>query len=179
MNKRTRLRTMWAALLVAVVAASFSDVGAAADPNGTVNADVTVAAAAACIELSATSVSFGTLPLGAVAQSGTPGITVTNCSTSGSEALLASGTNATNAATTWTLDGSQAGCLTLAPDRYHLDLQSAMLTQPFRLSTLPQSVLNLGAGQGFSHSIAISTACPGSSGAGQQLNMQVNYTATA
>jgi hypothetical protein len=44
---------------------------------------------------------------------------------------------------------------------------------------LPRTVLSLGASQGFSHSIAISTACPGGSGAEQQLSMQINYTATA
>lgn len=74
MNKRKRLRRTWPALFLAAIAASFSDVGSAADPNGAVNADVTVAAAAACIDLSATSISFGTLPLGAENQPATPAI---------------------------------------------------------------------------------------------------------
>lgn len=73
-------RRLWLAVAAAVLATALSDVGRAAD-SGTVNADVTVAAAAACIQLSDSSVSFGTLPLGAVSQPATPAITVTNCAT--------------------------------------------------------------------------------------------------
>jgi hypothetical protein len=175
------LRHRWTALVaVAGALAAFGDVGWAAD-NGTVSADVTVAAAAACIQLSGTTVSFGTLPLGAVSQPGTPDVTITNCATT-SGTLLVNGTDATAPNALWALDGSQLACNTAMPlgvDRYHLDLVSAQLPSPRRLSTLPQNVLTLAANQGFSHSLSISTACPGSSGAGQTMSMQVTYTATA
>lgn len=171
-------RRLWLAVAAAVLATALSDVGRAAD-SGTVNADVTVAAAAACIQLSDSSVSFGTLPLGAVSQPATPAITVTNCATT-SGTLLANGTNASNAAATWTLDATQATCEgLLGPYKYHLDLSSAQLPSAVRLSGLPQTVQTLAANQGLSHSILISTACPGSGGAGTTLSMQVTYTATA
>lgn len=147
--------------------------------DGVVAADVTVQAAAACIELSISSVSFGTLALGAVDQLGSPTVTVGNCSTSG-ETILASATDATGPGATWTLDATTAACTGQQPlgtDRYHLKLAPSGLPA-VTLSTLAQQIETIAAGAGNDHKLRISTACPGSTGAGQTMTMQVTYTAT-
>jgi len=146
--------------------------------SGTVDASVEVAAA--CIQLSDTSVSFGTLPLGADNVQGNPKITVTNCSPS-SEQLLARGTDAqgTNNAL-WTLNDSGDECTgqpQLGPNEYSL------IVQPFsvaavRLSTANKTVQSLAGSEANLHTMFIDMACPGSSGAGQTMNMQIVYTAT-
>src|SRR5687767_8459283 len=95
--------------------------GMAAD-SGTVDADVTVSESAACIELSVTGISFGTLPLGAADAPGSPTIGLSNCADSNAT-ILASGTNATGTNVTWSLVDSAATCAnTLGIDNYHLGL---------------------------------------------------------
>ena len=151
---------------------------AIAGNTGTVSADVTVSAGA-CLELSATAVSFGTLALGAENQPATPGYTITNCA-GVLGTLLASGTDATGPSALWTLDDTAATCTgtpPLAGDRYHLyDERGATSVS---LSTANKTIhTSVTPGVPFTHRLSISTACPGSSGSGKTMSMQVNYTAT-
>jgi hypothetical protein len=146
--------------------------------NGTVDAEVTVEQAAACLELSESSVGFGTLALGAENAPGTPGVTVTNCG-SADATVFASGTDATGTAATWNLDDSGASCAdTLGTDNYHLGRSTPAGASLAALSTENKEVGTLAGAATADHVARISTACPGSSGAGQVMSMQINYLAT-
>jgi hypothetical protein len=152
--------------------------GLAAD-SGTVDAQVTVAQAAACIELSVSSISFGTLALGAENAPGTPEITVSNCGEANAT-LPASGTNATGADATWSLVDSAATCAdTLGTDNYHLALATPAGASVATLSTENKEVGILAEAGSAAHVAHITTACPGSSGAGQTMSLQVSYLATS
>jgi hypothetical protein len=151
--------------------------GMAAD-NGTVDAQVTVEQAAACIQLSTSSISFGTLALGAENAAGTPGITVTNCGDADAT-ILASGTNASGTGAAWTLVDSAATCAdTLGTDSYHLGLATSAGASIATLSTENKEVGTLAGAGSVDHVARISTACPGSSGAGQSMSMHISYVAT-
>ena len=151
--------------------------GMAAD-NGAVDAVVTIEAAAACIELSTSSVSFGTLALGAEDAPGTPGITVTNCGGAGAT-IFASGTDAFGTGATWNLVDSAATCAdTLGTDNYHLGLATPLGAAIATLSASNKEVGVLAGAATADHVARISTACPGSSGAGVDMSMQINYIAT-
>lgn len=146
--------------------------------NGTVDAEVTVAQAAACIELSANSISFGTLALGAEDADGTPGITVTNCGDAGAT-LFASGTDASGTGAAWTLDDTAATCAdTLGLDAYHLGLATPAGASIASLSTENKELGSLDGAATTTQVARISTACPGSTGAGQSMSMHINYLAT-
>jgi hypothetical protein len=152
--------------------------GMAAD-NGTVDAEVTIEVAAACIQLSATSVSFGTLALGAENAAGTPGITVTNCSEADGT-LFASGTNAFGTGATWNLVDSAATCGdTLGLDNYHLGLATPAGAAIASLGTENKELGTVLAAGTTDHVARISTACPGSSGSGVTMSMSINYLATS
>jgi len=145
---------------------------------GTVAADVTIPTSAACLELSVTAISFGTLLLGAENEPATPTVTVTNCSGS-SGTLFASGTDATGTGSQWSLVDSSATCAdTLGLDTYRLSLASTDLAGPVSLATTNKTVQTLTAGQSTTHSAHIFTACPGSTGAGQTMSMAINFLAT-
>jgi hypothetical protein len=150
--------------------------GMAAD-SGTVDADVTVSESAACIELSVTAISFGTLSLGAEDAPGSPTIGVSNCADANAT-ILASGTDATGTGATWNLVDSAATCAnTLGVDNYHLGLATPLSVT--NLSTSNKEVATLAAAGSVDHVARIWTACPGSSGAGQTLSMQISYLATS
>lgn len=147
--------------------------------SGGVDAQVTVSPAAACIELSTGSVDFGTLALGAEDQAGTPGITITNCSDSDAS-LMASGTNAAGTGATWNLIDSAATCAdTLGSDNYHLGLVDSAGAPITKLSTENKELGTLLASSSADQGARIWTACPGSSGAGRVMSMQINYLATS
>lgn len=147
--------------------------------TGGVDAVVSIAAAAACIELSTSAIDFGTLTLGAEDQPASPTITVTNCSSFG-ESLFARGTDASGTAAAWNLVDSGSTCAdTLGLDNYRLNLATAALPAPLGLSTLNKSVQSLTAGEEVDHTARIFTACPGSSGAGVVMSMQIHYLVTA
>ncbi|HET9853218.1 MAG TPA: hypothetical protein VFP56_12050 [Candidatus Limnocylindrales bacterium] len=146
--------------------------------NGTVDAEVTVAQAAACIELSASSISFGILALGAEDAPGTPGITVTNCGDAGLT-LFASGTDAAGQGAAWTLDDTATTCVdTLGLDAYHLGLATPAGAAIAALSTENKELGALDGAATTTQVARISTACPGSTGAGQSMSMHINYLAT-
>jgi hypothetical protein len=176
-----RRRARRAAVFATITALMTGLVGAVpvmAAGSGAVDATVTVARAAACLELSTSAVSFGTLALGAENQPGTPQIVVTNCG-DGDETLLASGTDATGATTTWALVDSTETCAdTLGTNNYHLGLSNVAGAPIASLSTSGKELGVLGAAESATHVPRISTACPGSSGGGTTLGMQVNYLVT-
>lgn len=178
MNPVRRRRGPAAGLITATLGLLLATTPGMAADNGAVNAQVTVEAAAACIELSASAIDFGTLALGAQNAPGTPGITVTNCG--GADAtILASGTNATGTGAAWTLVDSAETCAdTLGTDNYHLDLATPLGASIATLSGTNKEVGTLAGAATVDHVARISTACPGSSGAGQSMSMQITYVAT-
>ena len=146
--------------------------------SGSVDAQVTVSPAAACLELSTAAVDFGTLALGAENQAGSPGIDISNCGDADAT-LMASGTNAAGAGADWNLVDNGATCaLGLGLDNYHLSLAGTAGDQIATLSTENKEIGTLLAAGGTSQVARISTACPGSSGAGTVMSMQINYLAT-
>jgi hypothetical protein len=150
------------------------------DPDtGVVDADVTVPTSAACIELSATSVTFGTQRFGTEDVPATPSITVTNCSGS-DETLLARGTDASGNGAGWNLVDAAGTCGagTLALDDYHLTLKRGDTEEVTRLSTNNKAIRPLAAGAEGTLDALIDMPCPGSSGAGQTMGMQIVFVVT-
>lgn len=175
---RTARRSSVLSLIGATLGVLVATAPSMAADNGAVDAVVTIEAAAACIELSTSSISFGTLALGAENAAGTPGITVTNCGDAGAT-IYASATNAFGTGATWNLVDSAATCAdTLGIDNYHLGLATPLGASIATLSTSNKEVGVLDGAASADHVARISTACPGSSGAGQDMSMQVNYVAS-
>ncbi|MCI0346723.1 MAG: hypothetical protein L0221_14970 [Chloroflexi bacterium] len=149
-------------------------------PNtGSVGATVTVPASAACLELSTTAIDFGTLPLGSVDGPATPDITVTNCS-GANETIYASGTGATGpGGAAWALTDAAATCadLSLGLDNYRLRLAGEFATVD--LSTANKALDLLGPALGSTHTARIDLACPGSTGAGTTMTLQIMFLATS
>jgi len=177
LRRMTRRGSMVAVLGSMLGLALGATPGLAADSGG-VDAQVTVSPAAACIELSTASVDFGTLALGAENQAGAPGITITNCGDADAS-LMASGTNAFGQGATWNLVDSSATCAdTLGLDNYHLALADTTGTPIATLSSENKELGTLLAAGSTDQVARISTACPGSSGAGKVMSMSINYVAT-
>jgi hypothetical protein len=170
-------RGAFAAVLTSLLGLLLSTTPGMAADSGTVDAQVEVSSSAACIELSVSSISFGTLALGAEDASGSPTIGVSNCGDADAT-ILASGTDATGTSATWNLVDSAATCAnTLGLDNYHLGLATPLSVTT--LSTSNKEVATLAAAASIDHVARISTACPGSSGAGQTMSMQISYLATS
>jgi hypothetical protein len=151
----------------------------AGSDSGGVDAVVSIAAAAACLELSTSTVDFGNLTLGAEDQPATPAITVSNCSSFG-ETLFARGTDASGTDAAWSLVDNGTTCAdTLGLDTYRLNLATAELPAPLGLSTTNKTVQSLTAGENADHVARIFTACPGSTGAGAVMSMAIHYLVTA
>lgn len=152
--------------------------GGTGSDGATVDADVTMAASAACLELSDTSISFGTLGFGAEDQPATPSVTLTNCATV-AETLLAGATDAVGSTAAWSLVDSSATCAdSLGIESFRLNLHSQELPVPVSLESSSKSVQTLAAGASTTHTAHIYTPCPGSSGDGQTVTFQINYLAT-
>jgi hypothetical protein len=148
------------------------------DGTGTVDAVITMADSTVCIELSTSSVDFGTEQFGQVGVVATPEIVVMNCSDVWLR-LYARGSNATGAGASWALLKNDATCAdTLGLDNYHLGLHENQAVVDWRLGTTNTELEDIDAGSPGSFSATIDTACPGSSGAGQQMSMQITFTAT-
>lgn len=150
------------------------------DPgSGTVNAVVTMAPSAVCLELSTTSVDFGTRLFGEVGAPSSPLIGVSNCGGIG-EVILVRGTDATGPnASAWSLVDVGA-CQTgvLGTDQFRLRLESQAVPDVFvDLTTENDTLGALGAGSTVQHEAQIDTPCPGSTGAGEVMSMQIVFTA--
>jgi hypothetical protein len=150
--------------------------GGGGSDSGAVAAQVTVPSSAACIEISTSAVDFGTLPLGSEDQPGSPDITVTNCSGLSSD-IYAHGSNASGTGAAWSLVDSAERCAdALGTDHYHLGLEQA--GSETGLSTTNKLLESLSSGAGGTHTARIFTACPGSSGSGTTMSMQITFLAT-
>jgi hypothetical protein len=140
---------------------------------GTVSASVEIPSSAACLEISTSAVDFGTLPLGAMDAPGSPAISVTNCSGIGAT-IFARGTDATDGSATWDLVDSGASCAdSLGLDAYHLRLAGVG-----GLSTDYKSIGTFPGATSTDQSARIDMACPGSSGAGSAMSLQLIFLAT-
>ncbi len=155
----------------------FDATGAGVDPSGTVSAQVTIPSSAACLELSATAIDFGTLALGSEDQPASPDVTVTNCSGVSGD-IYASGTDADDGAGAhWSLTDGQATCADmLGTDEYRLGLEQS--GNEIGLGTTNTLLETLASGAGSTHTARIFTACPGSSGSGSTMSMQITFLAT-
>jgi hypothetical protein len=147
--------------------------------EGVVDATISMAESTICIELSTAAVDFGTGQFGQVGVPGTPEIVVTNCGVT-TQALYARATNATASGASWDLVKNSATCGdTLGLDEYHLWLhenQTEDVDWGLGLSNTLLESVEVGSFGSFGPSI--DTACPGSSGAGLQMSMQIVFTAT-
>jgi hypothetical protein len=142
---------------------------------GTVAASIEVPSSAACLEISTATVDFGRLPLGALDQPGSPAVGVTNCSGIGAT-IYARGTNATDGTATWSLVDSGASCADfLGLDAYHLRLAG---TATVGLSTDNKSLGTFPGATGADQTARLDMACPGSSGAGSVMSLQLIFLAT-
>jgi hypothetical protein len=147
--------------------------------TGTVDAVVTMASSAVCLQLSTTSIDFGTRQFGDIGVAATPGVTVTNCGGI-SESVLANGTDASGSGpTTWTLNdtGTCAGG-TLPTDNYGLTIERQDNMAQTRLGTAGRSIATLSGGAALDNLARIDTPCPGGSGAGVVMSMQIVFLAT-
>ena len=167
-------------LLAPFVASSFAAQlsisldGIGVPSTDSVNARVDIAASAACIELNTSSIDFGSSTLGAEDLAATPTITVTNCSGVG-ETLYARGSDASGPSSAWSLVDSPATCASdLGLNNYRLSLALEDLSV-VGLSTLNKTLQSLAAGEDADHVAKIWTACPGSTGAGVVMTMQIHY----
>jgi hypothetical protein len=146
-----------------------------------VSAQVTVPTSAACIELSETSVDFLTVRLGASDQPANDDFAVINCSGL-TGTFFARGTDAIGiGGEAWALDDSSATCAdTLPLDTYHLSLRENLSgsTAFWRLGTTNKVLQDLPGGQGALYLPLIDTACPGSTGGGNTMAMQILLLAT-
>jgi hypothetical protein len=144
--------------------------------NGAVGATVTVPSSAACIEISTSSVDFGTLLLGAEDQPATPDITVTNCAALGSD-IYAHASDATGTGASWSLVDSAETCAdTLGLNNYRLGLEQSGSEKG--LATTNKLLESLTSGSTGTHTARIWTACPGSSGSGMTMAMTITFLAT-
>lgn len=159
-------------------AAAIDLTGIGVPSTGSVAARVSIAASAACIELSTSAIDFGNLALGAEDQPAAPSIVITNCS--GLAGMLhARGSNATGTSSAWALVDGGARCAdSLGLDNYRLQLASAALPGPLPLSTDNKPIQTLASGEDVEHVARIYTACPGSTGAGRVMNMSIDYLVT-
>ena len=150
--------------------------GGGGSNTGTVGAQVSVPSSAACLEISTSSVDFGTLPLGSEDQPGSPDITVTNCAGVSSD-IYAHGSDATGTGASWALVNSTETCAdTLGLDRYRLGLEQAGAETG--LGTTNSLLESLGSGAAGTHTARISMACPGSTGSGVVMSMTLTFLAT-
>ena len=141
-----------------------------------VDAQVTILPSAACIQLSTTSVDFGSLRLGSVNQAASPQVAVTNCSGS-SESILARGSDAVGAGSSWSLNDANASCAdTLGLDSYRLGLDGDAGT--VQLAENNKTLYSLTSEASASSTALIDTACPGSTGGGTTMTMQIVFLAT-
>jgi hypothetical protein len=147
-------------------------------PNGAagiVDATVTVPTSAACLELSTTSIEFGSVPLGAVDATAAPTIGVTNCS--GSTGIVyARGTDAVGPGAVWNLAGFMPACADeIGTDAYQVRLAG---DGTVALSIENRSLGSVAPGATTNQTAHIDTACPGSTGGGTTMTFEILFLAT-
>jgi hypothetical protein len=145
---------------------------------GVVDATIAMAESTICIELSTAAVDFGTSQFGQVGVAGSPEIVVTNCGI-GPQALFARATAAVGPDAEWILVAGSATCAdTLGLGEYHLWLtDSQTLDDTWGIGLTNTLLGSSAADSSASYAPSIDTPCPGSPGAGQQMSMQIVFTA--
>jgi hypothetical protein len=156
---------------------SYVDAGGGSS-TGTVDAVVTMASSAVCLELSTAAIDFGTRQFGEVGAQATPSIGVTNCGGI-TETILARGTHADGPEGGWALVDS-GSCVdeTLVLDQFRLRLLNPNTFDELSLVTTNRTVDSMAAGVTTNHTALMDTPCPGSSGAGSVMAMQIVFVAT-
>jgi hypothetical protein len=149
--------------------------------SGVVDADVTVPTSAACIQLSTSSITFGTQRFGGRDIESYPigSIHLLNCS--GSDAtLLARGTDAIAGSATWNLVDDAGTCAdgSLAIDDYHLKLRNGATDVVTSLSETSKTLRTLAGGGVGTFDPRLDMPCPGSAGAGETMGMQIVFVVT-
>jgi hypothetical protein len=148
--------------------------------TSTVDAVVTMASTAVCLELSTSSIDFGTRRFGEVDQAASPSIDVTNCGGI-NEAVLARATDATGpGSSAWSLvDSGSCAAGTLGTDAFRLTLvypAAPGAAIPLSTANTP-AIVSLAPGSTIEQEALLDTPCPGSSGAGEVMSMQILYVA--
>jgi hypothetical protein len=152
--------------------------GEPGSPNGTVDATVTMADSAACLQLSTSAIDFGTRRFGEVRQAASPSIEVANCATTPG-LILARGTDATgDGPSFWSLvDTGLCEAGTLGTDNYLILLEDTSTgVGPF-LNTANTEIATLASFATEEYTAFLNTPCPGSTGGGVVMGMQILFTA--
>ena len=188
---------LWTVTALATVVLAAGAPPAFTDDSGTVTVTITAQAAPTpCLTVSPGAVDFGTLPFSTPGipgiSSGDSAITSSNCGTAGQN-LLASATNASGPSGTWTLGqatGTGNACDDVPPgiDTFFLRVAPQAVDAPFgvlHLSGTPATVpasfggppAVFAAGSAHAMQLRLYMPCQGSSGAGEQKTLDVNFTA--
>ena len=159
------------AAVIALLAVVLGAQPAFGDDEGTVAAQVTVAAP--CIQVTPAQLDFGTLGLSSAASTSGAArpLTATNCGAASS--LLGRGTDATSTGgASWTLVGSD---LCSAPNRYQQRVDTGPASIP--LVTQDTTLRSLAAAEVANLNAIVVMPCTGSSGAGQVMTFSYVFTA--
>jgi hypothetical protein len=184
MKTRVLVLTIFASAvaLVASVAPAFT---VTAPDSGSVTGTVTAVGGGACLELTNTAVSFGTLPFSTRSQvssgSGTPTPTFKNCGNF-NETISIAGTDATGVNTSWALNNklSTNPCLDAAGaaqiNLYDLFFDASPVGR-VKITKTATPISTYGAGVATPLGLQLSMPCVGSSGDGQSVSFSINLTA--
>ena len=163
------------ALAACAIAGSTGPAFGQAQGEGTVSAQVTVAAP--CIRVTPAQLDFGTLGFSqsaAAPVADSRALSIENCGT-GSENIFAHGDNATSTSgTTWTLEPNQPD-LCSTPNRFRQRIGAGSLS--IALSTQDTLIAPVPGGQTVSWTAYLVMPCTGSSGAGQTMTFPYVFTA--
>jgi len=147
--------------------------------GGTVHASVAMAQSAACLELSTLAIDFGTRQFGESGVAATPVVTVTNCGDVDETVFAHAGNAVGGGPVTWPLsDTGTCSAGTLPTDSYGLTLQRQDTLAQVRLASVNKMLQTLTAAGSSDQLALIDTPCPGSSGAGVVMSMQIVFVAT-
>ena len=196
MSRRTRrsklpARLCLSAALLSVAALSGGAIPALSADNGTIVGTVTANAPAPCIQLSATSLDFGSVSFaanGSDSRAESSGVAVTNCSTAVSTVAIA-GTDASGPGGAWTLtdewlncDGrlNRYGLFTVElPERFSGDyLVSTQRTLHHRRPPANDGVATFDPTESETFAFQVSMPCVGSVGSGATYSFSIGLTAT-
>lgn len=169
------MKTMLTGTLVVAVALALSAGPAFGDDEGTVAAQVTVAAP--CIQVTPAQLDFGTLGLSAGVNDevfATRPVTATNCGAAAT--IAARGSNASSTAgTTWTLE-PEPSLLCSTPNRFMQRVSNG--GSSFALSsTQDTTIRQVAAGEAAPLDALVVMPCTGSSGAGEVMTFSYVFTA--
>jgi len=152
--------------------------------TGSVVGTVTALGGGACLQLTNTAVSFGTLPFSTRTQTssgqGNPTPTFQNCGNL-NESISISGTDASGLNTTWNLTNKVGNPCFDAAGAQQVNVYALAFDAPpvglVRISKTPTPIATYGAGVTTPLALRLDMPCVGSSGDGQTVSFSVNLTA--